>query len=424
MDRIAPGFIARWILPHQRLLALAAAARGDKARFGDSLGFDVRLPLRLESALRDRAARQDRHAEAHARWTEAFFDRASPGASGDEELVLLEQQRRSAARATISGGAAFLGILPNKKTLAWDIPPPAAVPAPRLSPACGLEDGAAAVQLSRTVKSVYGRESWIRFPSPAMGDRVWARVYEPGDRDIRGTIVVLHGIAMETEFWRDLADPINGLTQAGFRVIRPEGPWHGRRRLTGCFGGEPALARAPLGLIELIEGWSEEVRVITAWCRARHGGPVALAGLSLGALAGQWMAVAARSWQAAERPNLLFLMVTSGDVVALATRSSLARALGIPRRIEGAGWDEAALARLSARIAPTEAPVMDPGRVVMLLGRHDDLTPFEGGLALARRWALPPENLFAWPYGHFSAPLRLSRDPAPLRRLVALFDGL
>ena len=163
---------------------------------------------------------------------------------------------------------------------------------------------------------------------------------------------------------------------------------------------------------------------MVAWCRARLGGPVALSGLSLGALAGQWMAVAARSWPADARPDLLFLMVTSGAVVDLAARSSLARALGIPRRIERAGWDEAALDRLAGRIAPTEAPVMGADRVVMLLGRHDDLTPFEGGLDLARRWGLPPENLFLWPYGHFSAPLRLSRDPAPLRRLVALFDRL
>jgi hypothetical protein len=55
----------------------------------------------------------------------------------------------------------------------------------------------------------------------------------------------------------------------------------------------------------------------------------------------------------------------------------------------------------------------------MLLGSHDSVTPYRGGLALSRRWGLPRENLFVANRGHFSTPLGLHQDDAPLRRAVA-----
>ena len=34
---------------------------------------------------------------------------------------------------------------------------------------------------------------------------------------------------------------VDSLTRSGVRIIRPEAPWHGRRRREGWFGGEPVL---------------------------------------------------------------------------------------------------------------------------------------------------------------------------------------
>src|SRR5262249_62292167 len=61
---------------------------------------------------------------------------------------------------------------------------------------------------------------------------------------------------------------------------------------------------------------------------------------------------------------------------------------------------------------------IEPRDVIMVLGTADDVTPFHRGAALAKRWHIPPENLFLRPMGHFSAALDLIRDPAPLRRLA------
>src|SRR3546814_2104258 len=80
----------------------------------------------------------------------------------------------------------------------------------------------------------------------------------------------------------DAIDIAPALTRKGLRVIRPEGPWHGRRRMPGCFGGEPAMAQGPLGLLKLFAAWGAEVAVLIDWARRKGSGPVALGGVSLG----------------------------------------------------------------------------------------------------------------------------------------------
>ena len=58
--------------------------------------------------------------------------------------------------------------------------------------------------------------------------RAWARVSEP-EPGARGggmpSLIFLHGIAMETEFWSGLMDPSLPLARRGVRLIRPGGPW-------------------------------------------------------------------------------------------------------------------------------------------------------------------------------------------------------
>jgi pimeloyl-ACP methyl ester carboxylesterase len=271
--------------------------------------------------------------------------------------------------------------------------------------------------------SDYGRVSWLEWPS-LLGDTARARVYTPTDTADPPSLIYLHGIGMEMEMWRAQTEPVNALAaDGGIRVIRPEGPWHGRRMLPGYHGGEPALAFAPKGYIDLIQAWVTETAQLIQWARATSRGPVAVAGLSLGALTAQIVGTAARHWPAAARPDVMFLVCTSGDILEVSFEGAFARGLGVSEALQRAGWDHDDLARWRGLLEPRGAPVMPPERIVMLLGRHDSVTPYRGGLALSRRWEIPKRNLYVANRGHFSTPLGLHQDPAPLHRAIELLKG-
>jgi hypothetical protein len=72
---------------------------------------------------------------------------------------------------------------------------------------------------------------------------------------------------------------------------------------------------------------------------------------------------------------------------------------------------------------PRGEPAVAPEKIVMTLGEADDLTPFSGGLSLARRWQVPPANLFLRNQGHFSVAFDLARRPQPLDRLAELLNA-
>ena len=52
-----------------------------------------------------------------------------------------------------------------------------------------------------------------------------------------------------------------------------------------------------------------------------------------------------------------------------------------------------------------------------MLGETDRWVPYDHGLALARQWQLPEENVFRYRLGHLGMPVQLTRDPAPFERL-------
>jgi hypothetical protein len=147
---------------------------------------------------------------------------------------------------------------------------------------------------------------------------------------------------------------------------------------------------------------------------------VALGGVSLGALTSQLVAVAARGWPAALRPDALILIACSENLKDVAFNGSLASLIGLPARLAAQGWTEADMERYLPLMEPRGAPVVPPEKIVMVLGEADDLTPFEGGLALARRWQVPPANLFLRRQGHFSVAFDLARRPQPLDRLAEI----
>ena len=375
----------------------------------------------MEAALRHRAELALNLEAADQIWDSAFFAVRPPQ---PRNLVRAEVDRRQAAQKAISGGAAFLRLCKPMRAPREPMKDPdqALANAKALSQRDGADfpaPDALAVEKSHPVPSSYGREYWLRFHSPLMGDRAWAHVYEPLDCPDPPTLIFLHGIAMELEYWTDLTDPINALTRRGIRVIRPEGPWHGRRRLPGYFGGEPALTGGLPGFFKLFRAWAAELACLIGWARQGSASPVAVGGVSLGALTCQRMACAAVDWPAELRPDALFLVATSG-ALRETLEGSLGQSLDLPGQLATAGWRHDDLAAWTPLLEPTGPPCLPPDRVVMLLGERDDLTPFAGGLDLARTWQIPAENLLLRPYGHFTVALRLGLDPPPLERLEAI----
>jgi pimeloyl-ACP methyl ester carboxylesterase len=359
------------------------------------------------------------------RWEAAFF---GPKDSRPETLVAAEMARHTAAHELMATRYAFLPLVGRLPAVKWQVAGPEEVEARHAArleaPESAFPEPAGpAIEPSRAVAGAYGPECWLRFASPVMGDTAWARVSTPEGAADPPTLIFLHGIAMENDMWRGAADPLTSGAIDGLRVIRPEGPWHGRRRLKGWYGGEPAIGCGPLGMLELFQAWVAEVACLIGWARATSRGPVAVGGVSLGALTSQLLAVAAGHWRVELQPDALFLVATSGAVLEVARGGSLSRAVQLQPRIEAAGWTPETLERWLPLLEPAGPPAMGPECVVMLIGESDDLTPHEGGLALARAWGLPEANLFTRRQGHFSVSLGLLRDRAPLDRLFEILGG-
>jgi len=431
-DRLALRAIARWYFPLSRAWAAALACGGSPEQFiaityADGARGRVSAD-RVRRLIETAAARRAAYDAAQAEWEALLFE--AP-ASAPADLVAAQLRRQSAAQ-TFMESRRFglrLHLAHAVPPVRWDIVGPDDMPARQQA---RLVDPAAAfpapppqpVAQSHRVPAAHGRVSWLRYVSPVLGDTAWARVAEPAGSgtDPVPTLIFLHGIAMEPEFWRGTPDLTSGLARQGLRVIHPEGPWHGRRRLDGWYGGEPAMGRGPLGLIELFEAWVAEIAALIGWAR-QQGGAVAIGGVSLGALTAQLAATAARQWPASARPDALFLVTTTGDLVHMADNGSLSRTIGLPARMQAAGWDHGGLVRWAPLQEPRGAPAVSAEHIVMVLGQADDLLPYAGGRDLARRWGIPAANLFVRPQGHFSVSLGLGRAPQPIARLVSLLKG-
>jgi hypothetical protein len=421
-DRLALHAIVHWYFPLSRAWAAAIDAP-DLDAFLAAVG-PVRVPAaQTMRAVAFAAGRQRAYEQAAAAWEAAFF--GADSLTGIERAEA-EEHRRLRAHAAMAARSAFMPLHLARRlpAIRWDVADVATVearhggrfadpfPAPREVP----------IELSHEMPAPGGQVRWLRFPSRT--DTAWARVETPEAVRDPPTLVFLHGIAMETEFWRgDARLMLRGLVEAGVRLVQPEGPWHGRRRQPGWFGGEPAMAQGPLGMPDLFEQWVAEVARLVAWARATSRGPVAIGGVSLGALTAQLAGAAASHWPMAMRPDALFLVATSGDVIDAALEGRLGRALGAPARLEAAGWTAPLLERWRPLLDPLGTPALDPQHIVMVLGAEDVVTPFEGGLSLAGRWGVPHRNVFVRQQGHFSVALGLTRRAAPLRRLVEILRG-
>jgi len=424
-DRLTLRALTDLYFPLSRAWAAAEVADGDGDAFARALGWGEGDPgiRRVRRALAKEQTARHAHKTARAAWAEGFYAAEAP--PGDE-LARLESARSQAAQAWMSTRRHFLPIhlrrrivAVHDRTVARDALNPRHTarlthPAHRF-PA----PPDARMRQTHAMPGRHGRVSWLTWTAPTLGDTAKARVIAPEGVRHPPTIIDLHGIAMELEMWAGRGDPMAARAcPAGVRVVRPEGPWHGSRRVRGMWGGEPALAFAPEGFLDLFQAWVAEAGQLIAWARATSDGPVGVAGLSLGALTAQLVASAAATWPRACQPDAAMLAVTSGDLVEVAFEGRLSRRLGLIDRLHAAGWAHDDLAGLRPLLEPRGPPVMGGDNVVVALGTHDRVTPYRGGAALAERWRVPAGNRFVARRGHFSVPLALAGEPAPIDRFV------
>ena len=429
-DAAALRMLTQWYFPLSRGWAAAQAATSPEPflRHIPCGRFARRLLPGVLKRVHDRRAALD---AADAAWEAAFFGEGPARAD-------VEAERLCAALAlgNLRGAFVPLHLQSPLPALAWEIEAPASVahrhgsrlarPEQAFADAFDLAD----IQASRGFLSSLGVEGWIRFPAPtvAVTGLAWARVTAPVVAGSAGSprmpsLVFTHGIAMEPEFTGSARHSMAALLAEGIRVIRPEGPWHGRRRLAGRYGGEPVLARGPGGLLDYFHAHAIELGRLVAWARATRGGPVCLGGVSLGALTAQLAAVAARNWPQEMCPDALFLVAPSHSLLAVTFEGSLTRELGVPQAIRAGGWSVGEVNRWRPLLDPVAEPAVDPARIVVVIGRSDDVTLTAGGEALVEAWRLPAENVFRAPAGHFSTSLGLARDAAPFTRLLHILRG-
>jgi len=424
-DRVTLRWVTRLFFPLSRGWAAAEVADGSLDRLAQTLGVRTGELPRTASERLLRAVRRTRadYDEARAAWMEQFY---APTAPAPARLAAAESTRERAAQAYMATRVHAFPIhlrqrLPGVAFAITDADTVAARHNHRLNgPATRFPPPPeAAMRRTHAVGSGYGEVSWLGWPSPGGEDTAWARVHTPPDVRNPPTLIHLHGIGMEMEMWRAQRDPVNALARdAGVRVIRPEGPWHGSRMRRGYHGGEPILAFAPDGYLTYLRTWVAETAQLIRWARATSSGPVLVGGLSLGALTAQIVGTVAAWWPRELQADAMFLVATSGDMVEVGFEGAFAQGFGLAERLRANGWTHEQLVGYRTLMEPQGPPVMPPERVVMLLGRKDRVTPYAGGLALARQWHLPAANVFVRNQGHFSAPLGLHQDAGPLHRAV------
>lgn len=431
VDRVGLFGLRRWYLPLSRLWAAANAAGDDPAQFRNEIG--APLPAfwsaaRLRSLLghNDRA-RLDAKA-ARLAWETAIFG----AADADSDPGQLDRRRRLAATRHLATRGWFYPLLfPRRPPSArWRIDRPEQVEhelGPLLEdPAClyvaPIDTGT--VSVSRPFVKNGVREYWLRAPTPAArlrgrpgSELLYARVLEPVDEAPKDTLILGSGLCLEFELLSVARDPSARLVAIGWRVIEPVSPYHGLRAMPGYYGGEPFFAAGPTSSIDLIAGQAVESALLIAWSRARFGGKVALAGISMTSFVAQQVVSHCHLWPAEACPDAAMLISHSGRIEDVTFGGALSAMLGLDLALADAGWSREALARLSRTIDPAETPALPPSHIVSVLGETDRWLPYDDGLEVARRWNLPEANMFRYRLGHLGMPVQLARDAQPFVRL-------
>jgi pimeloyl-ACP methyl ester carboxylesterase len=423
-DGFSAWILRRLYFPASRLWAAAQLADGSAERFWQAVPMRGRLEHngRLEAVLARCDRARTRAQALEAEWQRVFF---GPEENSLNRKSAVEAARLESRHAYNAARKFFLFLLDREVPRARvETATPAEVAARYdearrdLAPFVAPPDPMPEIEVSRAIPGVVGNDYWLRFKSPSqrLGDTVYARVHEPHDAVDAPTIIFGHGICVEFDHWHGLIDEAETLCKAGFRVIRPEAPWHGRRAPAGYFGGERLIATYPAGMLDAVLGALQEWAVLADWSRKTSRGALAFGGTSLGAQTAQLAADRAREWPQRLRPDGLLLITHCGRMAEAAQYGKVARIVGGAEEAKQKGWTLEKIDGYAALLDPRPEPAVAPVKIVSVLGRRDIVTPFASALSLIDGWKVPSENRFVWDRGHFSIPMTLIRNQAPIAR--------
>ena len=429
-DDFSFWMLRRWFFPTSRLWAAARMAHGSPERFYEAVPMK-RPPgdeRRLLSALgKFEVARATINA-LEAEWRKVFF---GPDERGADYRVAVESARLDSRHQYNTTRRQFRFLLrhdiplvrrntqtPDEVAAIYG----AAIDAP--GPFFAPPDPMPPIEVSRSIPGVNGPEYWLRFQSPSarLGDTVYARIHEPEGVTNPPTIIFGHGVCVEFDHWHGLIDEVDALCAMGIRVIRPEAPWHGRRVVPGSFGGEHFVATFPLGALDTFTSALQEWSVLADWARQTSTGPLAMGGSSLGALTSQLAGDRSRDWPERLRPDALLLITHCAKMIEALMLGRLAQIWGDADAVRAHGWTMELADTYMQVISPSRPPIVPPERIVTVLGSRDRVTPYASGRAMVDQWGVPPENRFVWRRGHFTVPMTMIRNHAPLdrfRRIMA-----
>ncbi len=423
-DRLSLWALTRYYFPMSRLWAAAAASSGVPDRFFNEVPLaseGINLD-RLQAALFRTESARTTAAAIDERWQDVFF---GGGRSPVEERVAVETARLDAADGfnRLRGSYRFL-CRRGTPILKAQTPSPEEVAqnyarfhADRHE-LFAAPDPMPSVEVSREVPGVVGTDYWLRFQSPGErpGDRVYARVHEPDGVRNPPTLVFAHGICVDFDHWHGLVDEVDALCSLGVRVIRPEAPFHGRRRPQGFYSGEAIVARSPMGALDTFSGAIREWSVLLNWARETSSGPLAIGGSSLGALSSLLCADVCRFWPEKIRPQAALLITHCGHQRDALLDGALARVWKSGHSMHKAGWTTEQTAKYMALLDPSWdlPPALPAENIVTVLGSYDHVTPYQSGLELLDTWGVPRRNRFVWKRGHFSVPMTMIRRTGPI----------
>ena len=431
-DPLALYALKRWMFPLSRLWAAATEAEGDVPHF-------LQLVPVADNSL-DHGRVQDAltlagEARLTAIATDAYWNRIvfEDHTSTNDQRHLAERARRSRRHAYYATRRHFRFLRTNDTPLAKQIIEPPDQVAARFGGLVANTDPLAAapermpkVTVSQTIIRPTVTEHWLRFNSPSatMNDICTAHVYTPTGIKNPPTIIIGHGVCVEIEHWKGLLDEVATLVSNGVRVIRPEAPWHGYRTPHGYYGGERIIAVFPTGALDAFSAAIQEWAVLADWARQTSAGPLAFGGTSLGALIAQRAADESRTWPQRLKPEALFLITHSGNLLETIMTGDLTRLWGDPEKARAAGWTLETAATYLDQLNPGPYSAISSANIVSVLGSRDRVTPFASGKALLDRWGVPEQNRFVWWRGHFSIPMTLLHRQAPVKRFCQILNRL
>lgn len=424
-DPVSSWALRRLFVPSSLLWGAAEVAGTSLDRFHDVAGLarGSVSEKKLADALAQAAAARALAERTEAQWLDAFFGARNRSEEARREI----ESARYGASHDYNLTRRHFGFMlrkhpPRIQSLTQSPEEVAAIYGSRFERLLldEIEPKHTPVEISEKIERTAGTDYWLRFRSPSalLGDAVYARVLEPRGVENPPTIIFGHGICIEYDHWRGLIDEARTLRAEGFRVIRPVAPWHGRRRPKGNFGGQPIMARIPGGLFDAFTGAAQEWAVLANWARENFDAPLAFGGTSLGALIAQFAAEKIGAKNERLRPEGLFLITHSGRMTDATFHGDMANLLGVDlgAQEQQHGWNRERIEEGLGLLDPARLPAVKPERIVTVLGKRDRVTPFASGLSLIDSWGVPNENRFVWDRGHFSMPLTMIRNPAPVAR--------